>query len=360
MAVLSKSIDASGTKKRLKQLINELISIIKEIWSTIVEYIGGFIPYIKGYSLSKFGELIIVFVWKLFIKIIKLIYKSFSFIFKGFYWLLAPNLLFRLSYRHAILFGLMFVTPILFRFIGNPMKYIMNYFITFSLTEDELIRYNELNNKIKSVNTYDEWSEISKNLDELNALNEWKTNPTSKYYDYKRIRNDSDKLRELIRLCKTYEKKMNHNNINNNGYNMDEYHPLKELMIFLRSRCVRNYCGVTRPELYNITRIDTKILIQDFMNDICNALKYVANYPDYYVVTIQERIVFFNEMRHGILYLYLCLYCTIYFYVYIETILDNTRIYCVFKCSHGKNCSLSKWWCIFWYLSCWFNFRNVL
>ncbi|ETO14325.1 hypothetical protein RFI_23048 [Reticulomyxa filosa] len=76
------------------------------------------------------------------------------------------------------------------------------------------------------------------------------------------------------------------------------YLPLQELMEFVRSRIMRNYCGINNAELYSVTRIGTKKLITDFNDHIIQALEAIANTedPD---ITVSEKIVFFQETRHG-------------------------------------------------------------
>ena len=69
-------------------------------------------------------------------------------------------------------------------------------------------------------------------------------------------------------------------------------------MEYLRSRSVRNYCGITKIELYNQARVGTKKLIEDYIDVVCQAFQFIAEYNDP-EINIKQKLQFFNECRHG-------------------------------------------------------------
>ena len=73
---------------------------------------------------------------------------------------------------------------------------------------------------------------------------------------------------------------------------------IRGLMNFLRSRLVRGSLGITRPELYNVTRIGTKKLIEKYIKTISRSLSLIVK-ADTKEITIDEKLGFFNEVRHS-------------------------------------------------------------
>eukprot|EP01083_Nonionella_stella_P091769 256632_1 len=202
------------------------------------------------------------------------------------YWLLGPNMLFKLCIRHLVLFLLMLQTPSMIRLTIQPLWKYVRYHILLRLLmgKEWVVKYTQIKQQIETPDIiYKDYAHLASKLDEMNGLDSWRINKTSSLYSHHRIHQD------LIVLNKFRQKDQ-----------------MRELMEFLRSRIGRNYCGITNPALYSVTKIGTKTLIEDFIDNICQSLQYIANAEDP-SISVGEKIVFFKELRHVLGRTALCL-----------------------------------------------------
>ncbi|KAI9738697.1 MAG: hypothetical protein M1834_008202 [Cirrosporium novae-zelandiae] len=112
---------------------------------------------------------------------------------------------------------------------------------------------DQLLDELGSAHTYEEWEEIAYRLDELTNGDLWRQNATSKYYDYRLIR---ERLEAII------------------GARDDE--DILSLVSLLRSGLVRNLGNITSPRLFNRAYAGTKLLIEDYITQVALAIEYVA------------------------------------------------------------------------------------
>lgn len=144
-------------------------------------------------------------------------------------------------------------------------------------------------------------------LDEMEGLDAWRLNKLSKLYSHNRLHQDLMTLNQFRRKCEDYHGTGPSVLHSLSGLaSATATHPMRELMRFLRSRIERNYCGITDPQLYSVTKIGTKKLIEDFRENMCQCLDYIAHHQDE-AISNSEKIVFFNELRHVLGRTALCL-----------------------------------------------------
>eukprot|EP01083_Nonionella_stella_P085112 235828_1 len=211
--------------------------------------------------------------------------------FRILYWLLAPNMIFKLIIRHMILFVVMFAIPPIIRSTIKPIWILFQHRVLLKIVmgSEWVAKYTQIKHQCHEESvTYDEYAHYGSQLDELSGYDSWRINKTSKLYSHKRIQQD------VLELAKFREK----------GDNVNETHRIRSLMEFIRSRIERNYCGITNPKLYSICTIGTKKLIEDWIDNMCQSLHHIA---DSNHVCLDEKIVFFQEIRHVLGRTALCL-----------------------------------------------------
>ena len=278
-------------------LLNKFQSILSEAIKTSTQYFES-ISRPKNDNLRHYTLTIFLY------RIIRAYLKICCRIIRTLYWLLAPNMLFNLSVRHIVLFALMFATPSIMRSTIKPCWKWFSYHFLFRIFfgKQWVKQYQSIKKQCadyKTKMTYKEYGELVTKLDEMDGLDAWRINKSSSLYSNNRIQQD------LIEITKYLKNIRQHPS--NSPMQSDHHHPMRELMQFLRSRIERNYCGITRKELYSVTKIGTKKLIEDYIDNICQSLNYIASNSDDQTITIQEKIVFFQELRHVLGRTALCL-----------------------------------------------------
>lgn len=112
---------------------------------------------------------------------------------------------------------------------------------------------DELSYRLEQSNSYDEWFSIGAKLDEICGGNEWRA--TEDTEDYQWIY-----LKEYIFRLKEARKNAN----------------LKKLVFLLRWCCDRNFASISKQALYNKAFSGTKILIDEFEEEIENVLRFLT------------------------------------------------------------------------------------
>ncbi|CAD6503902.1 BgTH12-05645 [Blumeria graminis f. sp. triticale] len=106
---------------------------------------------------------------------------------------------------------------------------------------------------LRDAETYEEWEEAALQLDVLTGNDLWRQNPTSKYYDYRLIH---QRLQSII-IAREEEDYI-------------------QLINLLRSGLVRNLGNVTTPRLFNRAFAGTKLLIEDYITQVSEAIADVT------------------------------------------------------------------------------------
>lgn len=108
--------------------------------------------------------------------------------------------------------------------------------------------------KQKQARSYKEWFEISYKLDELLNNNSWKCNPESALYDYDLIQNNLLEMRNA-RLSKDY----------------------KLLLYLIRTKWIRNIGNMGNINLYRLSHVGTKRLIEEYVQECEESLNYLIS-----------------------------------------------------------------------------------
>ncbi|KAH6678348.1 hypothetical protein B0J14DRAFT_505587 [Halenospora varia] len=109
---------------------------------------------------------------------------------------------------------------------------------------------------LRDAKTYDEWEEAAFQLDVLLGNDLWRQNPTSKYYDYRLIH---ERLQSII-IAR-------------------EEGDILQLVNLLRSGLVRNLGHISTPRLFNRAFAGTKLLIEDYITQVAQAIADVTKLP---------------------------------------------------------------------------------
>ncbi|CAD6446634.1 0ac97dce-d309-4c8f-a49d-0a63cb36d791 [Sclerotinia trifoliorum] len=109
---------------------------------------------------------------------------------------------------------------------------------------------------LRDAQTYEEWEEAAFQLDVLLGNDLWRQNPTSKHYDYRLIH---ERLQSII-IAR-------------------EEGDILQLVNLLRSGLVRNLGNICAPRLFNRAFAGTKLLIEDYITQVAQAVADVTHLP---------------------------------------------------------------------------------
>ncbi|WP_439100984.1 DUF3336 domain-containing protein [Congregibacter sp.] len=117
--------------------------------------------------------------------------------------------------------------------------------------------------------TYEEWAEAAQQHDEVSGAKRWRNVDQSRQYDYAQIRLRLDRLRSL-RVRNDYQ----------------------GLLFTLNEGIHGNMGGMGRSSLYRRAKYGTKQLIEQYIDEIDDALRYLADL-DVKEIDIQQKMDFF-------------------------------------------------------------------
>lgn len=144
-----------------------------------------------------------------------------------------------------------FLFCISFIIIELTLYILLRYFIR--LIESTFIRPSKLNN----AKTYEDWYECACEADKLDGRDIWKLNPQSKYYDERLTRIMTDELRRNRELGDI------------------------ERLIKILQMCInKNMNGVLNEHLYSKSLVGTKYVIEAYIQEIVNSLRYLTKRPE--------------------------------------------------------------------------------
>ncbi|KAK2781048.1 hypothetical protein FQN52_001939 [Onygenales sp. PD_12] len=134
--------------------------------------------------------------------------------------------------------------------------------------------------RVRDAESFEEWVDAARFLDQALGKNVWRDIPPSKYYDYHVIETRVRKIRRA-RLEGDF----------------------KTIGHMVRSGLVRNLVNITSPQLYNHAYSGTKVLIEDYISELGQTLDYVASAQmvdrDDREFDAQDRIQLFHDCRHA-------------------------------------------------------------
>ncbi len=130
-------------------------------------------------------------------------------------------------------------------------------------------RRKQLDKQMKLAESYDEWATAAREHDELTGLKRWREVDQSSQYDYGQIRLRLDRLRSL-RARQDYQ----------------------GLLFTLNEGIHGNMGGMGRSTLYRRAKFGTKRLIEQYVDEVEDALRFIAELPND-VIDIQTKLDFF-------------------------------------------------------------------
>lgn len=130
-------------------------------------------------------------------------------------------------------------------------------------------KLKRLEKAMDAAETYSQWADSAKEHDELSGARRWRQMDQSRQYDYAQIRLRLDRLRSL-RVRNDYQ----------------------GLMFTLNEGIHGNMGGMGRSSLYRRAKFGTKSLIEQYIAEIDDALRFIADL-DPSDINIQEKMDFF-------------------------------------------------------------------
>lgn len=130
-------------------------------------------------------------------------------------------------------------------------------------------KLRELERRMDGASSYDEWRELALRHDELSGMQRWRQVDQTSQYDYAQIRLRLDRLR-----------------------NLRARHDDQGLLFTLNEGIHGNMGGMGRSSLYRRARFGTKHLIEQYVDEMDDALRYLAELPDA-VIPVQDKLDFF-------------------------------------------------------------------
>lgn len=118
--------------------------------------------------------------------------------------------------------------------------------------------------------TYDAWRAAGLEHDRLSGAEDWKADDRSASYDYELIR---------LRLAEIR--------------NARERHDVNRLVFHLHEGLHGNLGNIANPALYNVSKVGTKHLIDNYLSEVDSALTYLCN-GDFIEFGFREKLDFFK------------------------------------------------------------------
>lgn len=127
----------------------------------------------------------------------------------------------------------------------------------------------QLERQMASCNSYDEWREAALQHDELSGMRRWREVDQTRQYDYSQIRLRLDRLRSLR-----------------------SRHDYQGLLFTLNEGIHGNMGGMGRSTLYQRAKFGTKHLIEQYIDEVDDSLRFLAELKSD-EVTLQQKLDFF-------------------------------------------------------------------
>lgn len=127
-----------------------------------------------------------------------------------------------------------------------------------------------LEKTIANAETHAEWREACEEHDRLSGADEWKEIDRSPYYDYELIRNRLAQIRQAR-----------------------ERHDVNKLVFHLHEGLHGNLGNISNTALYQHSLTGTKRLIENYLDEVCNALDYLCD-NDFKEFGFKEKLDFFQ------------------------------------------------------------------
>lgn len=131
---------------------------------------------------------------------------------------------------------------------------------------------SRLERKMRRAESYKDWKETALEHDTISGREEWKSKEESKSYDYNNIRSRLDTLRDL---------KASKDDIG--------------LLFALNEGIHGNQGGMGKSALYDRAKFGTKHLIEEYVDEIVEALEHISIIPESSGINLQGKLDFFER-----------------------------------------------------------------
>ncbi|MEE4193241.1 MAG: DUF3336 domain-containing protein [Halieaceae bacterium] len=135
-------------------------------------------------------------------------------------------------------------------------------------------RLKRLEKQMTRAESYAEWLQLAKEHDAASGMKRWREVDQTKLYDYASIRRRLDRLRSL---------RARHDDVG--------------LLFTLNEGIHGNLGGMGSSKLHEQARSGTKQLIEDYIDEIVDALKHIAEVDDS-EISLSEKLDFFYRANH--------------------------------------------------------------
>ena len=135
-------------------------------------------------------------------------------------------------------------------------------------------RLKKLERQMRDAESYEDWLTLAAEHDEATGMKRWREVDQTKLYDYASIRRRLDRLRSL---------RARHDDVG--------------LLFTLNEGIHGNMGGMGTSKLYEQSKIGTKKLVEDYVDEIVDALKYIAELETD-EISITDKLDFFYRANH--------------------------------------------------------------
>lgn len=138
-----------------------------------------------------------------------------------------------------------------------------------------------LRKNLRAQVSYQDWVEAAKRLDTHLGNDKWKEDEEGSYYDWKMIKRILRDIRKLRSAAEEEERFVGRRSPENSHRAIDDLKAILEV-------CVKNnFAGMENPRLYSETYYGTKNLLQTFVDETADALKFLFSSKQ--LTTVEKR-----------------------------------------------------------------------
>jgi len=140
--------------------------------------------------------------------------------------------------------------------------YLYEQYVTWRGTRDKLRK------ALRVQESYEDWVKAAETLDRHLGNDKWKTDDEGSYYDWKTLRKIVRELRKLRAHAQKDEKQTD-------GRGRPGSRAIDSLRAILEACVKHNFAGIDNPRLYSETYYGTKNLLQTYVDETAESLKFV-------------------------------------------------------------------------------------
>jgi len=133
----------------------------------------------------------------------------------------------------------------------------------------------DLDRAIEHASSYQEYKEACVEHDLLSGAKEWQEKEACELYDYKLIRKRVNRIRDA-----------------------KQKQDAAAMMFILHEGIHGNLGNIANPELSNHSKLGTKVLIEEFLSEVCSAMDFIYH-ADEAEVDFYDKLAFFEETSHA-------------------------------------------------------------